>query len=66
MALWDIISPTNITLRAALKGHEGIVFAVELNETNIITGSPDDTIKVQYMCAIIAHNTRHIVNQFAV
>ena len=52
MALWDIISPTNITLRAALKGHEEDVYAVELNETNIITGSLDDTIKVQSSCVL--------------
>ena len=52
MALWDIVSPTEITLRATLKGHEGAVWAVELNETNIISGSPDKTIKVQSSCVL--------------
>ena len=47
MAVWEIISPTVITLRAVLKGHAWDVYAVELNESNIISGSLDDTIKVQ-------------------
>ena len=47
MAVWKIVSPTDITLRMTLKGHEGLVFAVELSETTIISGSGDNTIKVQ-------------------
>ena len=39
-------SPTDIALRMTLKGHELFVFAVDLNETTIISGSSDKTIKV--------------------
>ena len=46
MAVWDIKSPTDITLRMVLKGHEGIVFAVDLTDSFIISGSSDRTIKV--------------------
>ena len=52
VALWDIISPTEITLRATLKGHEKGVCAVELSESNIISGSVDKTIKVQSSCVL--------------
>ena len=47
MAVWKIVSPTDITLRMALKGHEGDVLAVDLSETTLISGSEDNTIKVQ-------------------
>ena len=47
MAVWDIKSPTDITLKMTLKGHEGQVLAVDISETTIISGSYDKTIKVQ-------------------
>ena len=47
MAVWDIKSPTDITLRMALKGHEGYVFAVDLSKTAIISASEDRTVKVE-------------------
>ena len=47
MAVWKIVSPTDITLRMTLKGHEDSVMAVDLSETTIISGSGDETIKVQ-------------------
>ena len=40
-------SPTDITLRMTLKGHESYVLAVDLSVTTIISGSADSTIKVQ-------------------
>ena len=43
-------SPTDITLRMSLKGHERYVMAVDLSETTIISGSGDNTIKVHHMC----------------
>ena len=46
MAVWNIKSPIDITLRMMLRGHEDWVMAVELSETNIISGSVDKTIKV--------------------
>ena len=50
MAVWKIVSPTDITLRMILKGHERYVMAVDLSETTIISGSADNTIKVHHMC----------------
>ena len=47
MAVWKIVSPTDITLRMSLKGRERYVMAVDLSETTIISGSGDNTIKVQ-------------------
>ena len=47
MAVWNMKSPTDLTLRMTLKGHEGLVYAVDLSETTIISGSADKTIKVQ-------------------
>ena len=47
MAVWNVKSPTDITLRITLKGHVGLVLAVDLTETTIISGSSDQTIKVQ-------------------
>ena len=47
MAVWNIKSPTDITLRMTLIGHEEGVLAVDMSETNIISGSGDNTIKVQ-------------------
>ena len=46
MAVWKIVSPTDITLRMTLKGHKDFVLAVDLSETSIISGSADRTIKV--------------------
>ena len=47
MAVWNVKSPTDITLRMALKGHESYVWAVAMTETTIISRSGDETIKVQ-------------------
>ena len=49
MAVWNVKSPTDITLRMTLKGHKGWVYAVDFTETTIISGSDDSTIKVQCM-----------------
>ena len=53
MAVWNIQSPIEITLRMALKGHNNLVLAVDFNETSIVSGSADRTIKVQsHACAV--------------
>ena len=46
MTVWSIKSPTDISLKMTLKGHEGYVLAVDLSQTTIISGSVDKTIKV--------------------
>ena len=46
--MWNIKSPTDITLRMTLKEHRGAVWALDvLSETAIISGSMDKTMKVQ-------------------
>ena len=47
VAVWDMKSPTDITLRMILIGHESWVLAVDLSETKIVSGAADKTIKVQ-------------------
>ena len=47
MAVWNIQSPTDITLKMTLKGHANWVLAVDISETTIVSGSKDSTIKVQ-------------------
>ena len=47
MVVWNIKSPTDITLRTMLKGHKDSVLAVDVSETIIISGSADKMIKVQ-------------------
>ena len=51
VAVWNIKSPTDITLKMILMGHTFWVKAVDLNETTIISGSADKTIKVQ-LCVL--------------
>ena len=47
VAVWNVKSPTDIILRMTLEGNEEWVYAVNLNETSIISASFDKTIKVQ-------------------
>ena len=46
VAVWDMISPMDIILRKVLKGHIGIVWAVDFDEKYIVSGSVDKNIKV--------------------
>ena len=53
VAVWDIKSHTDITLRTVLEGQVWSAwYAVELSETNVIAGSLDNTIKVQTSCEL--------------
>ena len=47
VALWNIKSLTDITLTMTRKGHKRTVLAVDVSETNVISGSADSTIMVQ-------------------
>ena len=47
MAVWNIKSPTDITLRMTLNDYQGSVIAVDMSETNIISAPDDDTVKVR-------------------
>ena len=47
VAVWDVKSPTDITLRTVLEADQFSVWAVDMSESYIISGGGDDTIKVQ-------------------
>ena len=55
VAVWDFKSPTAITLRMVLKGHDSLVMAVDMTDTYIISGSLDRSIKVQFVRALLSH-----------
>ena len=59
MAVWSIKSPTDITLRMTLTGHEEAVWALDLSETRIISGSRDKTIKVEFYVCCTTGNIEH-------
>ena len=44
--MWNINSPTDITLRMSINGNDNSVLSLALSETTIISGSSDKTIKV--------------------
>jgi len=46
VAVWDMISPMDIFLRKVLEGHTESVYAVDLDEKYIVSGSYDKTMKV--------------------
>ena len=57
MAVWNIKSPTDITLRMTFEEHEHRVVAVDLSEAIIIAGYWDKTIMVQsHACPVITYN----------
>lgn len=46
IAVWDMTSPTEITLRRVLVGHRAAVNVVDFDEKYIVSASGDRTIKV--------------------
>ena len=46
IAVWDMYSPTEITLRRVLVGHRAAVNVVDFDEKYIVSASGDRTIKV--------------------
>ena len=64
VGVWDMKSPTDITLRTILHSFKTrsrlSVWAVDFSETNIIAGENVQDIHVRVeLCAIIACNKRH-------
>lgn len=47
IAVWDMASPTDITLRRVLVGHRAAVNVVDFDDKYIVSASGDRTIKVQ-------------------
>lgn len=46
IAVWDMASPTDITLRRVLVGHRAAVNVVDFDDKYIVSASGDRTIKV--------------------
>lgn len=47
IAVWDMASPTDITLRRVLVGHRAAVNVVDFDDKYIVSASGDRTIKVK-------------------
>lgn len=47
IAVWDMASPTDITLRRVLVGHRAAVNVVDFDDKYIVSASGDRTIKVR-------------------
>ena len=46
IAVWDMVSPTDINLRRVLVGHRAAVNVVDFDDKYIVSASGDRTIKV--------------------
>ena len=47
IAVWDMVSPTEINLRRVLVGHRAAVNVVDFDDKYIVSASGDRTIKVR-------------------
>ena len=62
ISVWDIQSPTAITLRTVLEDQSDFsILAVDMSEINIISGHGDHTIKVQPSFALQLHTSQDIL-----
>ena len=53
IAVWDMTSQTEITLRRVLVGHRAAVNVVDFDEKYIVSASGDRTIKVFFLFLFI-------------
>lgn len=54
IAVWDMASPTDISLRRVLVGHRAAVNVVDFDDKYIVSASGDRTIKVNTMSTFIS------------
>ena len=54
IAVWDLQSPSDITLRRVLVGHRAAVNVVDFDDKYIVSASGDRTIKV---CHVVLYQT---------
>lgn len=52
IAVWDMASPTDISLRRVLVGHRAAVNVVDFDDKYIVSASGDRTIKVRPFCLV--------------
>lgn len=62
IAVWDMASPTDISLRRVLVGHRAAVNVVDFDDKYIVSASGDRTIKVR----IIHKNTSSSFKKFSI
>lgn len=62
IAVWDMASPTDISLRRVLVGHRAAVNVVDFDDKYIVSASGDRTIKVKFIKTRQGH-LRHFPNQ---
>lgn len=55
IAVWDMASPTDISLRRVLVGHRAAVNVVDFDDKYIVSASGDRTIKVKFIKTHQAH-----------
>lgn len=53
IAVWDMASPTDITLRRVLVGHRAAVNVVDFDDKYIVSASGDRTIKVSLLFSCV-------------
>lgn len=56
IAVWDMASPTDITLRRVLVGHRAAVNVVDFDDKYIVSASGDRTIKVSWQSSHLGLN----------
>lgn len=59
IAVWDMASPTDITLRRVLVGHRAAVNVVDFDDKYIVSASGDRTIKVSWQGSDLALRPCH-------
>lgn len=64
IAVWDMVSPTEINLRRVLVGHRAAVNVVDFDEKYIVSASGDRTIKVSNMLLISIQYFKTVVMAF--
>lgn len=59
IAVWDMASPTDITLRRVLVGHRAAVNVVDFDDKYIVSASGDRTIKVSWQSSNLGLHAYH-------
>lgn len=68
IAVWDMASPTDITLRRVLVGHRAAVNVVDFDDKYIVSASGDRTIKVSWQSSNLgpcAYQTRKASKRYS-
>lgn len=63
IAVWDMASPTDITLRRVLVGHRAAVNVVDFDDKYIVSASGDRTIKVRYFRGSFICGTEYLLTK---